>query len=281
MSLFAPFLVIGAGKMGGAILSALCSPVDSSAAESQGTFHVNPADLFVEDPGPPDEVVDLLSHLGVVAQAEVVLPAPPELVMVGVKPQMIEGVLCGLHARIGPETLVLSIAAGKTLDDLADHLPSSTPIVRLMPNTPVMVRAGMMVMVGNGLVSEEQKAKLSQMFAPTGTVAWLDDERDMDAVTAVSGSGPAYVFWLAECLAKAGVEAGLDETLALKLAENTIYGAGQLMHSSEELPGVLRENVTSKGGTTAAALEVLMADGGLAPLIEQAVLAAKRRSEEL
>ncbi len=276
MGLFSPFLVIGAGKMGGAILSALCSP---SAGASVPL--VESSDLFVQDPGPPEEVVSLLSQLGVEARAEVVLPSAPELVMIGVKPQMIEGVLVELGPQLDGAGLVLSIAAGKTLDDLAQFLPASTPIVRAMPNTPIMVRAGMTVMVANEFVSAEQREKLERLFAPTGAVAWLENERDMDAVTAVSGSGPAYVFWLAECLTKAGVEAGLDEGLALKLAENTIYGAGKLMHSSDEVPGLLRENVTSKGGTTAAALAVLMADEGLGPLVEEAVLAAKRRSEEL
>ena len=295
MSLFAPFLVVGAGKMGGSILSALLqqaaqsfsqhtdgSHADLSPADgSTRALFLSPDDLTVVDPAPPDDVREMLERVGCPPQAEIELSAPPALVMVGVKPQMMSAVLSELRGHVGGETLVLSIAAGKTLADLAADLPPETPIVRAMPNTPISVQAGMTVFVANEFVVPAQKNKLTQLFAPTGAVAWLQDERSMDAVTAVSGSGPAYVFWLAECLTKAGVEAGLDEDLALQLAENTIFGAGRLMTSAADVPAVLRENVTSKGGTTAAALEVLMAEDGFEGLLSEAVQAAVKRAKEL
>lgn len=259
--------------MGGAILSAWLNDQRETA--------LDPRQLFVEDPAPTDEIVDFLSKYDVVPQASVELPCSPELVMLGVKPQIMGGVLSSLAPRIGPTTLVFSIAAGKTLDDLARSLPAGTPIVRAMPNTPVMVEAGMVALIGNSYVSAEQKERLDELLSATGEVAWLDDEAQMDAVTAVSGSGPAYVFYVAECLAKAGVEAGLDEALAMKLAKTTVFGAGKMMTFLEVPPSELRENVTSKGGTTAAALELLMADEGLSKIFGAAVQAAVRRSKEL
>ncbi len=280
--------------MGGAILSAWLGS-DYSAAQDEALVSVDsteivendeqdffdPRDLYVEDPAPPPEIIDILSKYDVEPLAKVTLPSAPQLVMVGVKPQIMEPVLKDLAPRIDEATLVLSIAAGKTLDDLARSLPKGTPIVRAMPNTPIMVGAGMTVLVANEFVSETQKNKLDQLLAPTGAVAWLDDEHDMDAVTALSGSGPAYLFWLAECMSKAGTEAGLDKGLAMTLAKNTIYGAGKLMTSQETAPTTLRENVTSKGGTTAAALDVLMDKEGLDPLVKKAVNAAIARSKDL
>jgi pyrroline-5-carboxylate reductase len=198
-----------------------------------------------------------------------------------VKPQIIEGVLQDLAPRISGETLVYSIAAGKTLSDIAKHLPAGTAIVRAMPNTPVLVQNGMTALIANEHVSEEQKKALNALVSGTGTVAWLDDESQMDAVTAVSGSGPAYLFWLAECLVKAGIAQGLSSELATTLAKATIDGAGSMLASFDTPPSQLRENVTSKGGTTAAALEVLMSDDGLAPLIDAAIEAAAKRSKEL
>lgn len=273
-SSFSPILVVGAGKMAGAILSAWLEPKDGSEG-------IDPETLYVEDPGSPEDVLDLLAKYDVVPQARQDLPEPPQLVMVGVKPQIIDGVLQDLTSRISSETLVYSIAAGKTLADLAKHLPDGTAIVRAMPNTPVMVQSGMTALIANEFVTESQRAWINSLVAGTGTVAWLDDESQMDAVTAVSGSGPAYIFWLAECLAKAGEKQGLSPELAMTLAKATIDGAGSMMGLFETPPSELRENVTSKGGTTAAALEVLMSDGGLAPLIEAAIAAAAKRSKEL
>lgn len=274
--LIEPLLVVGAGKMGGAILTAWLE-----AEGPDGGLLLAPKHVAVEDPGPPPEMIDLLAKYDIAPVARANLEGAPGLVMLGVKPQMMADVLAGLKERIGPSSLVLSIAAGKTIADLERGLPDGTAIVRAMPNTPVLVQAGMTVLVANEAVSDAQRQALTALFSATGHVAWLDDEAGMDAVTAVSGSGPAYVFYLAECLTEAGVKAGLDERLALTLAEATIYGAGKLMTGSDLPPADLRVNVTSKGGTTAAALEVLMADDGIRPIVEKAVAAAARRSKEL
>lgn len=274
ISSLTPVLAIGAGKMGGAILSAWLEP----SGDSEG---LDPAQLFVEDPGAPEDIVEQLSKYDVIPQPKHELPEPPKLVMVGVKPQIMDGVLQDLAPRISGETLVYSIAAGKTLSDIAKHLPAGTAIVRAMPNTPVLVQNGMTALIANEHVSEAQKKALNALVAGTGTVAWLDDESQMDAVTALSGSGPAYIFWLAECLVKAGVAQGLSSELATTLAKATIDGAGSMLASFDTPPSQLRENVTSKGGTTAAALDVLMSDEGLAPLIEAAIEAAAKRSKEL
>jgi len=273
MSLFAPVLAIGAGKMGGAILTAWLGAEDRDLLTC--------SDLYVQDPSPPAETRELLAKYNVEITAVADLPKPPELVMVGVKPQIITPVLEELAPRLDGESLVLSVAAGKTLEDLARSLPAKTPIVRAMPNTPIMVQAGMCALIGNEHVSTKQRDLLDQLLAPTGSVAWLEQEQHMDAVTALSGSGPAYLFWLTQCMVEAGIKAGLDEELALTLAKNTVYGAGKLMMHSELPPQTLRENVTSKGGTTAAALDVLMDESGLEPLIRSAIEAAVKRSKEL
>lgn len=282
--LLEPLLVVGAGKMGGAILTAwLEASLESDVAslEEEGQVSLDPAKVFVEDPGPPPEMVDLLAKYDITATAKADLPSPPKLVMVGVKPQIMPPVLAALGPRIGPETLVLSIAAGKTIADIEKDLPKGTAVVRAMPNTPVLVQAGMTVLVANKAVSAAQREMLTALFSATGHVAWLEDEALMDAVTAVSGSGPAYIFYLAECLIRAGVAEGLPEDLALTLAKNTIFGAGALMTGSGADPSDLRVNVTSKGGTTAAALEVLMASDGIDPVVSRAIAAAAKRSKEL
>ncbi len=273
MSLFAPVLAIGAGKMGGAILTAWLEAEDCDL--------LAPGDLYVQDPLPARETSALLAKYNVEICATPELSKPPELVMVGVKPQIVTSVLEGLAPRLANDSLVLSIAAGKTLEDLVRPLGARTPIVRAMPNTPIMVQAGMCVLVANEHVSAKQRLLLDQLLGPTGSVAWLEDEHHMDAVTALSGSGPAYLFWLTQCMVRAGVKAGLDEELALTLAKNTVFGAGKLMMHSDLPPETLRENVTSKGGTTAAALDVLMDETALEPLIRSAIEAAIKRSKEL
>lgn len=290
MEALEPVLVIGAGKMGGAILSAwLESDVlvhDWLDGEDEqdvpgGMGGLDPASVFVEDPGATEDIIDLLAKFDIHLKPRHDLPRPPGLVMLAVKPQVMEPVLVDLAKRIGPSTLVYSIAAGKTLDDLAKHLPEGTAIVRAMPNTPVMVAAGVTALISNEHVSETQCLGLERLVAGTGQVVWLGDESQMDAVTAVSGSGPAYVYYLTECLAAAGQKQGLPEKIAMQLARATVSGAGAMMDAFVTDASELRQNVTSKGGTTAAALEVLMADDGLAPLMENAIAAATRRSKEL
>jgi pyrroline-5-carboxylate reductase len=168
--------------------------------------------------------------------------------VLAIKPQMMDEVLPAVTPHIAPGTVVISIAAGTTLEKLASLLPEDTPVIRAMPNTPSAVGRGITVCVADDRVSDEQRTMATALLAASGEVAWIDDESLMDAVTAVSGSGPAYVFWLTECLAEAGVAAGLPPDLAARLARLTVSGAGELMHRSPLEPARLRENVTSPAG---------------------------------
>jgi pyrroline-5-carboxylate reductase len=202
-------------------------------------------------------------------------------IIIAVKPQAAAEVLPSLAPLIEPSTVVISIMAGRTLAMLQGALPATTAIVRTMPNTPAAVGRGITVAVPNAHVTPAQRQLAERLMAATGVVEWIGDEALMDAVTAVSGSGPAYVFLLAECLAHAGVAAGLPPELSEKLARVTVAGAGELLHLSPDDAATLRKNVTSPGGTTAAALDVLMAKNGLEPLMKAAVAAATRRSREL
>ena len=200
--------------------------------------------------------------------------------VVALKPQAFREAGPGLRPFAGPATLVVSIMAGRTLQFLAAGFPRAA-IVRAMPNTPAAIGRGITVAVAAKNVGDAQRPIADALLRATGAVEWVEDEALMDAVTAVSGSGPAYVFLLAEELARAGVEAGLPEALATKLARETLAGAGELLHRSDLSAASLRQNVTSPGGTTAAALEVLMGAGGLQSLMTRAVAAATRRSREL
>jgi pyrroline-5-carboxylate reductase len=184
-----------------------------------------------------------------------------------------------LKSFVGSSTLVVSIMAGITIAALEEVCGGS--VVRAMPNTPAAIGRGITVAVAAADVSAAQRAVADALLRATGSVEWVDDEGLMDAVTAVSGSGPAYIFLLAEELARAGVEAGLPMELATKLARETVAGSGELLHRSEAPSATLRQNVTSPGGTTAAALEVLMGEGGMQQLMIRAVAAATRRSKEL
>ncbi len=194
---------------------------------------------------------------------------------------MLEAAAPALAPLIGAHTLVLSILAGKRVADLASRLPARA-FVRAMPNTPAAVGHGVTGAYPSPGVEPRQRSLAQALLSAVGSVEWIEAEEMIDAVTAVSGSGPAYVFYLAECLAAAGVAAGLPDELAARLARATVEGAGELMRRTPDAsPGRLRENVTSPGGTTAAALGVLMAEGGLEPLLKRAVAAAKRRAAEL
>jgi pyrroline-5-carboxylate reductase len=202
-------------------------------------------------------------------------------IVVAVKPQSAAEVLPSLMPMVAASTVVISIMAGRTLAMLGGAMPPHTAIVRTMPNTPAAIGRGITVAVPNAHVTTPQRQLAERLIAATGVVEWIEDETLMDAVTAVSGSGPAYVFLLAECLARAGAAAGLPPALAEKLARVTVAGAGELLHLSPEDAATLRKNVTSPGGTTAAALDVLMSKNGLEPLMNAAVTAAARRSREL
>jgi pyrroline-5-carboxylate reductase len=194
---------------------------------------------------------------------------------------MMPDVLPQVAPLVGAGTMVVSIAAGVRLATLSAGLGTER-VVRVMPNTPAAIGRAMSVAIAGSAVSDADRAVVTSLMQAVGAVAWVDDEALMDAVTAVSGSGPAYVFLLAEALAEAGVAAGLPADLAAQLARQTVAGAGEMLHRSPLDAAELRRNVTSPGGTTAAALEVLMQDeGGLPPLLREAVAAAAARSRDL
>jgi pyrroline-5-carboxylate reductase len=203
-----------------------------------------------------------------------------ELVVLAVKPQVMDDVVLGCK-HLATKSNFISIAAGKTVSYFEGILGEEAKIIRVMPNTPAAVGRGMSVAFANQNVSSKIKETCTNLLAAIGQVSWLSDEALMDAVTAVSGSGPAYVFYMTECLAQAGVKAGLPEDQAMTLARATVCGAGELMFQSEESASQLRINVTSPGGTTQAALEVLMGPDGILKPMEEAIKAAEVRSKEL
>jgi pyrroline-5-carboxylate reductase len=205
----------------------------------------------------------------------------PTVVLLAVKPQQMDAAAPGAARFAGPGTVFLSIAAGKPIAYFAGHLGADAAIVRAMPNTPAAIGQGITVACPNAAVSDDQAAMCTALLGAIGEALTVDDEALIDPVTAVSGSGPAYVFLLIQCLAEAGIEAGLPRELAERLALVTVAGAGQLALQSDDSPAQLRKNVSSPGGTTLAALEVLMAEDGLQPLMTRAVAAATRRGREL
>ncbi len=265
-----PLLLVGAGNMGFALLSGWIA-------------HGLPASrVLVQDPAPPPAAADFLKAHGIVARAKIdKLETAPSVVLMAVKPQIMANVLAQVAPHVGPGTVVLSIAAGKTIASFEKALPAGAAVVRAMPNTPASVGRGITVATPNLHVSAAQREACSKLLAAVGEVAWVDKEGDLDAVTGVSGSGPAYVFYLAECMAAAGIAQGLSPELAHKLARWTVAGAGELLHRSPLGADTLRQNVTSPNGTTYAALQVLMANDGMGPLLDKAIDAATRRSREL
>ncbi len=267
-----PILLIGCGKMGGALLEGWLAR--GAAA---------PADIRIVEPD-AQRAADLRARHRVetVAAVDALDPAfAPAVVALAVKPQVMDAALAPCRRFVGPEVVFLSIAAGKTLAYFARVLGADAAIVRAMPNTPAAVGCGITVLAANANASAAQRARCQALLEAVGETVWAEGDDLFDAVTAVSGSGPAYVFLLIECLARAGVAAGLPESLAMRLARATVYGAGVLAARSDEPAAALRRNVTSPGGTTEAALGVLMADDGLEALMVRAVAAAARRSREL
>jgi pyrroline-5-carboxylate reductase len=256
-------VLAGAGKMGGAMLTGwLAGGLD-------------PTRVIVVEPYPSDEIKALAAK-GVRLNPAAVAA---ETLVVAVKPQTFREAGPMLKPFVGASTLVVSIMAGTKIAALEEVCGGMA--VRAMPNTPAAIGRGITVAVPARSVSAAQRATADALLRAIGSVEWVEDERLMDAVTAVSGSGPAYVFLLAEELARAGVEAGLPAELATKLARETVAGSGELLHRSDQPAATLRQNVTSPGGTTAAALEVLMAKDGLQPLMIRAIAAATKRSIEL
>ncbi len=265
-----PLVLAGAGKMGSALLAGLLA---------RG---LKPDQVRIQDPSVPADVAAYLGQHGLKAEAEITsLATQPGMILVAVKPQMMDAVFPKLAKLAGPGTVVVSIAAGRSLASFEQHLPQGIAVVRAMPNTPAAIGRGITVCVANAATSKPQRALTDAVLSAAGEVAWIDDEAQMDAVTAVSGSGPAYVFLLAECLAEAGRAAGLNSELAAQLARATIAGSGELLRQSDLPASELRHNVTSPGGTTAAALEILMTDPGLQDLMTRAIAAAKARGQAL
>jgi len=256
----------GAGKMGGAMLTGWLA---------QG---LDPKRAVVIEPHPSAEITALAAQ-GIRLNPTAKDAGEVDTLVVAVKPQSFHEAGALLKPFVGASTLVVSIMAGTTIAVLESVLGGA--VVRAMPNTPAAIGRGITVAVAAKSVSASQRAIADALLRATGSVEWVDKESLMDAVTAVSGSGPAYVFLLAEELARAGVAAGLPADLATKLARETVSGSGELLHRSDQSSATLRQNVTSPGGTTAAALEVLMAPNGMQPLLTRAVAAATQRSKDL
>lgn len=263
-----PILLIGAGNMGGALLTGwLKNGVPGSS-------------VIVVDPNPSEPMRKMIADAGASHVTGVPAGVTAGVLFIAVKPQMMDAVLPPLKATVGDNTVVVSIAAGKTLAALEAHLGEAA-MVRAMPNTPAMVGRGVTGAFANDRVAEFQRQLVQNLLKVSGPVEWVPGEADIDSVTAVSGSGPAYVFYLVECMAEAGRKLGLQADLAMRLARETVAGAGELLHQSPDDAARLRQNVTSPGGTTAAALGVLMAEDGMQPLFDAAIKAARKRAQEL
>lgn len=224
----------------------------------------------------------LAAKFGVAAHAEAhAVTGRADVVVVAVKPNQLAAVLPGCAAAAAPGAVFVSIAAGKTIAQIGAALGADAAVVRAMPNTPAAIGRGITALVANAAVSAAQRAQCTDLLAAVGAVAWLDDERHMDAVTAISGSGPAYVFLLVECLEHAAADLGLDATLAKQLALATVSGAAEYAAAAGEAAADLRQRVTSPNGTTQAALDVLMSNPGMRELMIRAARAAAKRSREL
>ena len=260
-------VLVGAGKMGGAML------------EGWLALGLDPAKVAILEPNPAPEIAALQDR-GVRINPAPSSIADAAVIILAVKPQVAADVVPPLEALVRPGTVAVSVMAGKTLAFLEGAL-GDIAIVRSIPNTPAAIGRGITVAVPNAKVTAAQRTLAHTLLSGVGAVEWVDDEALIDTATAVSGSGPAYVFLLAESLARAGAAAGLPADLAARLARATVAGSGELLHRSPLEAATLRQNVTSPNGTTAAALAVLMAADGLDPMLEKAVAAATKRSREL
>jgi len=265
-----PLILVGCGKMGGALLRGWLD---------RGLAGTKDAPVRVIE---PDEAAfrpfAAAANVTRVADAG---GAKPAVVVLAVKPQTMDRALAGIAAAKESNPLFLSIAAGKTLGYFAGHLGGGAAVVRAMPNTPASVGRGATVAVANARVTPAMRETARGLLAAVGEVHWVEDEGLLDAVTAVSGGGPAYVFLLIETLAQAGIESGLPADLAMRLARATVIGAGELARLSPEPAAKLRENVSSPGGTTIEALKILMGPDGIQKPFDRAIAAATKRSREL
>jgi len=257
-------VLLGCGKMGSAMLAGWLNG------------GLPPVSVWVIDPNPSDWVMGSGVHVNAP------LPERPAIVLIAVKPQMMGDALPSLVKLGGGGTLFVSVAAGTSIATYEEILGAGTPIIRAMPNTPAAIGLGITALIGNGVATGTDVDLAELLLSAVGQTVRLDDEAEMDAVTGVSGSGPAYVFHLIETLAAAGEAQGLAPDLAMTLARATVAGAGVLAEQAEESPAQLRVNVTSPNGTTQAALEVLMDESdGFPALMMRAVAAATDRSKEL
>ena len=262
-------VLIGAGNMGFAMLT--------------GWLRKDPA-LIVHVVEPFEPFQTRARQVGarpVATLAELPSGLTADLVVLAVKPQMVALVLADCTSLAERGATFVSVAAGITINAMARPLPQDTPIIRCMPNTPAAIGEGMMVLCAGHAVADRARTLTETLFAASGPVAWLQDESLMDAVTAISGSGPAYVFHFIEALTEAGVSLGLTPDMAGLLARQTVAGSGRMVQTAEASPTVLRQQVTSPNGTTAAALAVLMADQALMRLVRRAAKAARDRGIEL
>lgn len=268
-----PLVLVGAGKMGGAMLEGWLK-----SGLPEGSVHVI-------DPGLNEIQRADLQARGVVVHAVSDNVPTPLLLMLAIKPQMMTAVLPGLAEFAkrpnAPDMMVLSVAAGTTVTTLSSAFGPQTLMIRAMPNTPALVGRGVTALYPASELSAAQKTFVAELLAAIGIVVWVDNEAAIDAVTAVSGSGPAYVFHMVEAMAAAAEKQGLPTDVAMILARETVAGSGELLHQSKDAAATLRKNVTSPNGTTAAGLDVLMAEDGLGPLMEKTVRAAHDRAIEL
>ncbi|MGO8740435.1 pyrroline-5-carboxylate reductase [Rhodoblastus sp.] len=263
----APALVlIGAGKMGAALLGGWLAA------------GIAPGDIAVVEPQPSEALEKLAAEKGFALDGA---PEPAQTLVLAIKPQMLDKAAPGLAPWLDSESLLISIVAGKTIANLSRRLPARS-IVRAMPNTPAAIGRGITGAFANSHVTPAQRDRAQSLLSGVGAVEWVGSEQAIDAVTAVSGSGPAYVFLLVEALAQGGEALGLPPDLAMRLARATVEGSGELLRRAPDSSAeTLRKNVTSPGGTTKAALDVLMAQDGLAALMARATAAAAKRAGEL
>ena len=257
-------VLVGAGNMGGAMLRRWPAS----------------ARITVVDPAPSDAIALHVRERGAVHSGSAEGVEPADLLVVAIKPQLMSTVLPNLRGLVTERTVIISIAAGTTTSTLGELLETRA-IVRTIPNTPATIGKGVTAAFAPPSLSEADRARATMLLESSGPVVWVADEDGIDRATAISGSGPAYVFHMVEALARAGEAVGLPRDAAMVLARQTVIGAGALLEASDEAASTLRENVTSKGGTTAAALGVLMDEAGLSALMERAARAAHERAKEL
>ncbi|HLX98120.1 MAG TPA: pyrroline-5-carboxylate reductase [Roseiarcus sp.] len=265
----ARLVLVGAGKMGGAMAIGW---LDAGLPASS---------LAIREPKPSPEIAALAASRGVALNPQSAA-APPDMLVLAIKPQNLDQVAPEIAALAAGNTLVLSIIAGKTIANLQARLPGARAFVRAMPNTPAAIGRGVTAAFASAEVNADQRRWCERLLGAVGAFFWLEDEGSIDAVTAISGSGPAYVFALTEALASAAEKLGLPRDLSMSLARGTVEGAAELMRrESATSPATLRQNVTSPGGTTAAALAVLKDARGLDDLMARATAAARARATEM